>query len=107
MHGRMFADYGDNTCFDDKKRKVLQTTLTKWIDIATTLNITYFLIASSLLGAWRNEEAAPYDHDMDILVPREEFYKLDLIKDKRNFTNSNRGKLYLIWQEDWKKNRTR
>ena len=66
--GKKYSYYGDGSCRKRANRKRLVEILTRWMDIAEELNITYMLTYGSLLGAWRNGEVIPYDTDMDIHI---------------------------------------
>ena len=93
--------YGDNTCGDNPNRDVLHAIFKRWVEIAEINNITYFLTTGTLLGAWRNEDIIPYDRDIDVLIDGRDNVKLELIKDERNFVESD-NKFHLILEEDWR-----
>lgn len=95
-------DYGDNTCSDNPDREILHTILQRWVQMARKNNISYFLTTGTLLGAWRDGDIIPYDRDLDVLINSHDNNKLEKIKGKRNFKETE-NKFHLILQEDWEK----
>lgn len=64
------------------------------ISVCEKLNLTYFMVHGSLLGAYRLNGFVPLDDDIDIAMPREDYDKLikygnDII-DKKYFIQSSR-----------------
>lgn len=49
----------------------------EFIDICSKLNLTYFMIHGSLLGTVMHEGFFPFDDDIDIAMPREDYKKLE------------------------------
>lgn len=96
-----YADYGDDECIEVMNRRRLKEILLRWIDIATSRNITYMLTYGTLLGSWRNGEGIPYDTDLDIYIDPSEKNKLDEIKDKRDFDTFSE-EFHLVLDEDWR-----
>ena len=104
-HVKNDSDYGDNTC-KYKNRLILTKLMERWIQIAAELNITYFLSFGSLLGAWRDQDLIPYDHDIDIIIDGKHIVDLEKIESKRNFYSSylyrSDKNIQLVLQKDWR-----
>ena len=96
-----FSDYGDQTCGDNPNKKRLKELFLKWSEIASQLNISYFISTGTLLGAWRNGELIPYDTDVDVMISDRDNVKLEKIQNKRDFHEKDE-KFHLILQRDWK-----
>lgn len=74
------------------------TLLRFWETIAARRNITeYFLCFGTMLGASRDGDIVPYDHDIDICMFRKDIHKLEPEDEKRPF-NYNDGKPHMILQ---------
>ncbi|MBE6487000.1 MAG: LicD family protein [Methanosphaera stadtmanae] len=69
--------------YDDETLKHLQKVqkmmLSDFIKICEENDILYFLIGGSLLGAVRHEGFIPWDDDIDVIMFRKDFKKLDTI----------------------------
>lgn len=63
----------------DKAHRILIKTLLEFDRVCTENNLKYYLICGSLLGAVRNKELIPWDDDVDVAMPREDFDKLKKI----------------------------
>ena len=64
--------------------KSIELDMVVWLDkVCRENNLRYFLTGGSLLGAIRHKGFIPWDDDIDIGMPREDFYKF------RNIVNSN------------------
>ena len=98
--GENHSDYGDSSCGGYHDRKTYKKIMKKWIEIAKTNNIKYFLLAGTLLGALRNQDVIPYDQDLDIIIDGKDNMKLERIKNKRKFDANDR--FHLILQGNWK-----
>lgn len=59
-----------------KQKKILLDTLKYFISICETNQLTYFIAAGSTLGAVRHHDIIPWDDDIDIYMPREDYEKL-------------------------------
>lgn len=73
--------------YDEKTLKHLQQVEMKilkyFIEVCEENNLTYFLYAGSLLGAIRHEWFIPWDDDIDVIMFREDFEKLNKIFEKK------------------------
>ena len=69
--------------YDDDTLKHLQQVEIKilkyFIEICEKNNLTYFMYAGSLLGAIRHQGFIPWDDDIDVIMFREDFEKLNKI----------------------------
>lgn len=63
----------------DKAHRILIKTLVEFDRVCTENNLKYYLICGSLLGAVRNKELIPWDDDVDVAMPRNDFEKLKRI----------------------------
>ena len=85
-------DYGDKTCEETKNgnshKKNFVQLLNQWNLISKKHSIPYFLVSGSLIGALRNADFIPWDHDMDIIVDEIYYETISGIDNNRNFTPS-------------------
>ena len=85
-------DYGDKTCKETKNgnpsKKIFVRLLNQWNLISKKHSIPYFLVYGSLIGAVRNADFIPWDHDMDIIVDESYYETISRIDNNRNFTPS-------------------
>ena len=69
------VDYGDKTCSENKlgnpRKETFVKILKHWKEISKRFNIPYFLVHGSLIGAVRNGDFIPWDHDMDIMIDKD------------------------------------
>lgn len=75
------------------QKKILQI-LKEFINVCETHNLTYYALGGTLLGAVRHEGFIPWDDDIDIGMPREDYEKFKEIANK-----TFKGK-YLFLSED-------
>lgn len=72
--------------YDDETLKHLQQVEMKilkyFIEICEKHNLTYFMYAGSLLGVIRHNGFIPWDDDIDVIMFREDFEKLNKILEK-------------------------
>lgn len=81
---RKFAIGNDKLCeLDDDKIKGIQAVLlemlTDFDDLCRKNNLTYFLVGGSALGAVRHKGFIPWDEDLDIGMPREDYERFSEI----------------------------
>ncbi|MCL2832365.1 MAG: LicD family protein [Treponema sp.] len=78
-----------------KLHHVMIEILNEFVNICTSYNLKYFLTAGSLLGAIRHSGFIPWDDDMDIAMPRNDYEKfLDVyanLKESNYYLLSNRN----------------
>ena len=78
-YSKMERFYNDE---DLKKIQNLELEMLKeFIDFCEKHDLTYFLIAGSALGAVRHNGFIPWDDDLDIGMPREDYEKLSEIRE--------------------------
>lgn len=73
----------------DKELQELHLTLLEILDYVCAVcdenNLSYLLIAGTALGAYRHNGFIPWDDDLDIALPREDYEKLkDILHKKKN-----------------------
>ena len=81
---RKFAIGNDKLCeLDDDKIKGIQAVLLEMLndfdDLCRKNNLTYFLVGGSALGAVRHKGFIPWDEDLDIGMPREDYERFSEI----------------------------
>jgi lipopolysaccharide cholinephosphotransferase len=70
-----------------KLHDVLIEILDEFVCVCEENNLTYFLIAGTLLGAARHKGFIPWDDDIDVAMPRNDYEKFLEIYDKIKETN--------------------
>lgn len=68
----------------DKLHETLIEILDYFVDICEKNNLRYCLIYGSALGAYRHSGFIPWDDDLDVAMPREDYNKMLLIMEKEN-----------------------
>lgn len=58
--------------------------LKKFIEVCDANNIIYYIIGGTLIGAVRHNGFIPWDDDIDIAVPRDDYIKWSIEKVKSN-----------------------
>ncbi len=59
--------------------------LKKFISFCDENNLTYYICGGTLLGAIRHKGFIPWDDDIDVMMPRKEFEKLEKLLNEKNF----------------------
>lgn len=80
--------YGDPGCPDNPRRKDLCTLFQAWTSACKENNISYTLAFGSLLGAMRNRDVIPWDHDIDINIHVKYFPILKKWSEEKKFTKA-------------------
>lgn len=60
---------------DFKEKQILINLFQKFINICQVHNLRYYCIGGTLLGAIRHQGMIPWDDDIDVLMPREDYDK--------------------------------
>lgn len=63
----------------NKKQQILYNLMCDFDDICTANDIPYVVIGGTLLGGVRNEGFLPWDDDVDVLVTRKDFVRLNKV----------------------------
>lgn len=74
---------------DIKELQLIELDILKYFDwICRKNNLTYFLAGGTLLGAIRHKGFIPWDDDVDVIMPRQDFERLIELfkKDNSNYT---------------------
>ena len=75
-----------------EKRKEIQLSILKRVhDLCEKNNLYYFLGGGTLIGAVRHKGYIPWDDDIDLMMPREDYNRLLQI------INDSKGRLYAFW----------
>ena len=67
-----------------KYKKILFDTLKYFISICEENHLAYYIAAGSALGAIRHHDIIPWDDDIDIYMPRDDYKKFLSLKDQIN-----------------------
>ena len=71
--------YADEECYLKKTHTILTSILKEFDRVCVSNNIKYYMICGSLIGAVRHYGHIPWDDDIDVAVPREDYEKLKKI----------------------------
>ena len=66
---------------DEKFKDILLKILDRFIQICNEHNLKYTLLGGSVLGAIRHKGIIPWDDDIDVGMPRDDYEKLLSIAD--------------------------
>ena len=80
--------YGEPGCPDNPRREDLHELFRAWTSACKEHNIHYTLAFGSLLGAMRNKDVIPWDHDIDINIHVKYFPILKRLSEERKFTKA-------------------
>ena len=93
-------------------QKADRETLKDLVDLFEKKNINYYVIAGSLLGAVRHKDFIPWDDDLDIGLPREDYERFLAFRKEwlplkylaENYKTSNKYKYYItrVYNKDVK-----
>jgi len=64
----------------DEAKKIMLDTLIEFDQICKENNLTYWLFFGTLLGCVKESGFIPWDDDIDVMMPRHDFEKLDSLK---------------------------
>lgn len=78
--------YGEPGCPDNPRREDLQGLLRAWTTACKEHGINYTLAFGSLLGAMRNKDVIPWDHDIDVNIHVTYFPILKRWSEEKKFT---------------------
>ena len=62
--------------------------LKKFISFCDENNLTYYICGGTLLGAIRHKGFIPWDDDIDVMMPRSEFEKMEKILNKKKIADN-------------------
>uniref|UniRef100_A0A7M5XEB1 LicD/FKTN/FKRP nucleotidyltransferase domain-containing protein n=2 Tax=Clytia hemisphaerica TaxID=252671 RepID=A0A7M5XEB1_9CNID len=97
-----YSGYGDTTsCKRHKNHPKLKELFALWIRMANLFNVSYALTHGTLLGALRDENLIPYDHDMDIMIDHAEIPKFSQMIDTS--FNEHDYKFHLTIQREYQR----
>lgn len=80
--------YGERGCPDNPRRDDLHELFRAWTTACQEHNINYTLAFGSLLGAMRNKDVIPWDHDIDINIHVKYFPILKRWSEEQKFTKA-------------------
>ena len=80
--------YGEPGCPDNPRREDLHELLRAWTTACKEHDINYTLAFGSLLGAMRNKDVIPWDHDIDINIHVKYFPILKRWSEERKFSKA-------------------
>ena len=80
---------------NEEQKEVMLNILVKFSDFCEKNNLRYFLDAGTLLGAVRHNGFIPWDDDIDVNMPREDYERFLKLLETRNYLLSNKIKVEL------------
>lgn len=95
-----YFDYGESGCSVGSTHATLKELFKAWVELTSSLNVSYALTHGSLLGAWRDGNLVPYDADLDVIVNHAEVPKL-LKRVEKSFKVSD-NKIHLSIHREYK-----
>ena len=66
----------------NKMQEKLTETFSEFHNFCVSNNLKYYMIGGTLLGAVRHKGFIPWDDDIDVAMPREDYEKLGVLKDQ-------------------------
>ncbi|GEM_PF-4128146 len=63
--------------------EILYKLVREFVEVCEENNIHYYVICGSLIGVLRHQDMVPWDDDVDIAIPREDYNRLKKIAKKR------------------------
>lgn len=86
MKNKSIESFGESVIISSNNQKKILIEMLKYIDnLCRNNNIKYSLIGGSLIGAVRHKGFIPWDDDIDIILDRDNYFKLlDVLKNVKN-----------------------
>jgi lipopolysaccharide cholinephosphotransferase len=69
----------------DEAKKIELEILNEFVEICKKNNLRYYLYAGTLIGAVRHKGFIPWDDDIDVSMPRDDYEKLKEVMGEKNY----------------------